>query len=204
MEFFRDPPNWAYALLIGLVVLPGLAAALFSGDPRRTEKKKGLSPRTGLALISVISLLLLLGLFACDHFLENDRKQIIRKINEMSAGVHERNLNKIFEHVSESFQESGANKQRLRELANRHLIDNGDVTEVKVTQVVVESVSREQKQAVAVFLIKVEGNSIPSNAALFRIKARFVLDPDNQWRLRSFDMFTPEGQGNRVPVPGMG
>ncbi len=204
MDFLRDPPNWAFMLLLALVVLPGLAAFLFpsTNDPRRGEKKKGISTRTWLALVSALALLLLFGLWACDRFLENDRKQIIRKINEMSAGVHERNMNKVFEHVSESFQMSGTNRQSLRNLADNHT-SNRDVTEVKVSDVNVESVSREQKNAVVVFLAKVEGVSLPNNG-LFRIRARFVLDPDNQWRLHSFDVFTPEGQGNRIPVPGLG
>ncbi len=202
MDFLRDPPNWAFLMLTVLVVLPGLAAFLFRGDPRRGEKKKGISTRTWLALVSALALLLLFGLWACDRFLENDRKQIIRKINEMSAGVHERNMDKVFAHVSESFELSGANKQSLRNLANHHT-GNQTVTEIKVSDIKIESVSREQKQAAAIFLAKVEGNGLPNNG-LFRIRARFVLDSDNQWRLHSFDVFTPEGQGNRIPVPGIG
>src|SRR5438105_15014549 len=98
MSFLAEPPTWAYGLLVALIVLPALAAFLFPGrvDPRRAQKK-GPSGRTLLWLLSGLALLLLIGLRTCDYFLESDQEQIIRKLHEMSDGVHERNMNKLFQ-----------------------------------------------------------------------------------------------------------
>ncbi|MFL5342545.1 MAG: hypothetical protein ACJ8F7_20555 [Gemmataceae bacterium] len=204
MDFLAEPPAWAYMLLIAAVVLPAGAALVVVRRPvpKRGEKAKRFTAREWLFVVSGIALLLLLGLWVCDHFLESDQEQIVRKLNEMSAGIHDRNMNAVFQHVSNSFRLGGSDKAALRKRAD-DASSSGQVTEIKVWDVRIDSLSREEKKAVAQFLFKVEG-SVPTGSAPFRCRAKFVLDPDNQWRLQSFDVFTPEGQGNPIQVPGVG
>jgi hypothetical protein len=199
MDFLASPPYWAYILLIIAVVVPFGAAFVFTGSrPKRDEKKKGPSARAILFGISGLALLLLLGLWACDHFVESDTEQIDRKMHEMSAGVHERNMDNVFRHVSDSFHVGSANKAAFRQLADG-AIQRQDITEIEVWDIAVESVSRETKTATVRFRFKPKGR-VPENAGYIG-KSKFVLDPDKEWRLQSIEI--SDSLGNPIQVQGL-
>src|SRR5437879_6139718 len=143
MDFLASPPSWAYILLIVAAVVPLGAAFVFTGNQsKRNEKKKRPSTKAILIGLSVLALLLLIGLRAADYFLESDTEQIDRKLHEMSAGVHERNMDKVFRHVSESFRVGSTNKAAFRQLADG-AIQRQDITDIEIWDIAVESVSRD-------------------------------------------------------------
>jgi hypothetical protein len=121
-------------------------------------------------------------------------------MREMSDGVRQRNLDRVFQHISESFRVGAADKAGLRRLADSAQQDHR-VDEIVIWDVALEPIT-DGKNAVVKFLFKVKGSF--SNETFFRGKAYFVRDPDGQWRLQRFEVFNPAADSNTpIPVPGL-
>src|SRR5262245_63202812 len=97
--WLSDPPTSVYLIPAAVAVLSLLAAVfLFPKQPKlRDPKQKRSSPRKYLFIAAGVALVALLAVSLCDRLYESDREQIVRKLNEMSAGVRERSE----EHTSE-------------------------------------------------------------------------------------------------------
>lgn len=203
-DFIADPSLKHYLILLALAVLPLLAVFfLFSGpSPSKRRGEKDNSQRTKMILlgISVLMVLLMLGLFVADRMIESDREQIVRKLEEMSAGVRDRNLDRTFNHVSSSFRLGGADKARLRS-AGESAQQRGDVTEIPFWDIDIESIDKETGKAIVNFRFKVIGNRISENQ--FICEATFTRDPDGEWRLQTFRVFPPTGKKDEYQVPGL-
>jgi hypothetical protein len=163
-------------------------------------------------LYGMVAFLALAGLyFLLDRLVETDREQIVRKVNEMAAGVRERNVDRIFAHVSEQFRLSGSDRAAFRQLAER-AIRNGQVTEVKAwdflfpddfrgTERRTVGGTQQEVQVVRVqFRVKPEGPAL--NTAGFLCRATFIRDPDGQLRLLDFQLFNPlVDQNQPIQIP---
>jgi hypothetical protein len=200
-DILADPPYWLYVLLILAVVFPLLMAVGFGGSASSRKREKKSSPRRRFLIASGVAFLMLLGLFVCDHFFESDKEQIQRKLKDMSDGVHERNLDKVFQHISDSFRVGPADKASLRRLADSAQ-QNHQVDEVIIWDPVLEPIT-DGKNATVRFKFKVRGSGF-SNEMFFGGKGYFVRDPDNQWRLQKFEVFNPAAESNTpIQVPGL-
>jgi hypothetical protein len=148
-----------------------------------------------------VAFLALAGLyFLLDRLVETDREQIVRKIEEMSAGVRERNVDRIFAHVSEQFRLNNTDRAAFRAFADR-AIRTGQVTEVKAWDFhfdddfraterrTVRGTPQEAQLARVRFTVKPEGPGITT--AGFLCRATFIRDPDGQLRLLDFQLFNP-------------
>jgi ketosteroid isomerase-like protein len=200
-SFLSDPPVVLYGLLVLVAVVP-LLAALFFPENRtaaRGLEKKPPSRRKWFLLVAGIGFLLLAGLALSDYFFESDREQIKRKLNEMSEGVRNHDMNRVFINVSESFRVQSADKAALRKVADAGQ-QSGQVTEIKLSNIEVQPIESGARNATAEFQVKIEG----PQQLFFRCRAVFVKDPDGQWRLQSFQVFNPAADMNQpIPVPGM-
>src|SRR5262249_6181730 len=111
-EILADPPAALYIVLVLAAVLP-LALAFFVVAPAKDKKSPS---RTRYFVVSGVALLLLLILIICRLVApESDQKQILRKMREMSEGVVERNLDKTFRHVSDTFQYGSTRRNALQQ-----------------------------------------------------------------------------------------
>jgi hypothetical protein len=148
-----------------------------------------------------VAFLALIGLyFLLDRLVETDREQIVRKLGEMSAGVRERNVDRIFAHVSEQFRLNNSDRAAFRAFAEK-AISRGQVTEVKVWDFqfpddfrsterrTVRGASQQVQLARVQFRINPEGPGLTN--AQFLVRATFVRDPDGQLRLLDFQLFNP-------------
>jgi hypothetical protein len=201
-SILSDPPAWLSWGLIIVAVL-GLLAAFFltpAADPKQADAKKRRSRQTILFAVSAVALLLWLGLKATDYFFESDAEQIQRKLREMSEGVHERNSNKIFQHVSESFRYGSSDKAALRHRGEQAQ-ETGQVTDIPIWDVNVQPIPKGATTATVIFRFKVNGNALRENQFLCR--TQFVKDPDGQWRLQGFEVFPPTGLKDSYSVPGL-
>src|SRR5207302_240313 len=115
-NWLSDPPVSLYLLLGAAGVLSLLAAFFLCGrqSKKPSPKRKRLSPRTCLIAAGALALLLLLGLGICDALYESDREQIDRKVREMSRGVKDKDLDRVFRHVSDSFRFGSTGKAEFR------------------------------------------------------------------------------------------
>jgi hypothetical protein len=163
-------------------------------------------------LYATAAFLALIGLyFLLDRLVETDREQIVRKVEEMSAGVRDRNVDRIFAHVSEQFRLSNSDRAAFRALAER-AIRTGQVTEVKAWDFqfpddfrgterrTVRGTPQEVQVARVVFRVHPEGPGLTN--AQFLVRATFVRDPDGQLRLLDFQLFNPfVDQNQPIQIP---
>src|SRR5262245_8194090 len=133
----EDPAD-AYAFLAVLAIILGVVWWFNRGADFGKKKLpwlQGLLARRltlnqccamGLTSIGVLAMLILALYFLVD----TPNKRIRRAIREMSDGVREDNIDKIFAHISNQFRWSGRTKEMFRpEVESRRR--SGDITEVR-------------------------------------------------------------------------
>jgi len=120
---------------------------------------------------------------------ETDGRQIERKVREMAAGLQERRFDQTFSHISDEFRRGGRDKRALQQEAES-VARRFDIREVNVWDIDVREISRERRAARVDFNVKAKGNW-GGDEAFYRCEADFILDPDGDWRLRSFELFIP-------------
>ena len=163
-------------------------------------------------LYATVAFLGLIGLyFLLDRLVETDREQIVRKVEEMSAAVRERNVERIFANVSEQFHLGASDRASFRALAER-AIRTGQVTAVSVWDFqfpedfrgterrTVRGATQQLQVARAQFRAHPEGPGLAN--AQFLVRATFVRDPDGQLRLLDFQLFNPlVDQNQPIQIP---
>jgi hypothetical protein len=177
-------------LLLALVGLISLAAWW------RTRK------RTYLAVASAAGVLIL-GYFALDRVVESDAEQIGRRLQEMADGVTARDYDHVFRHMSDSFFVLNVDKGAFRRYADEYS-RRLQVTSLTIWDVVRSGISRERRRAEVGFRFKIQTN-LTQGYEFFFARTVFVLDPDGQWRLQSFEVFNPYSDSKQpLQVPGWG
>jgi hypothetical protein len=163
------------------------------------------TPRTAYAIGCIIVAALLLLYLLLDFTVETDREQITHSIQEMSAGVQEHNVNRIFDHVSDKYSRNGMDKETFRG------ITKGLITSNAVDQVIIwgwefpgdykrkesESDARENIARVN-FMAKPVGQQ---GIGLYYIEATMHRDADGKWRLQDWKAFDPYHKSAATPVP---
>jgi hypothetical protein len=153
-----------------------------------------------------VVVLVLLGLYILLLFLygETAREQIERKVKEMVAGVDRKDVEAIFKHISDRFEltqgSQTLDKQGLRRYAEEAL-RRPELRGMLVTDVAVGTIDREKGKAPVGFMVKILGSNEVGDL-FYRVDAEFTLDPDKQWRMKTFKLFRPLGEHNEpVPLP---
>jgi hypothetical protein len=156
----------------------------------------------------------LVGLyFLLDRLVETDREQVVRKVREMAAAVEARNIDGIFVHVSKEFRLGGLDKDGFRSFAEQ-AIRLRQVEEVEVWDFDVPPAYRSPHEsrvggstrqtlvAQVAFRAKPKGNGPGMEGVGYPCEARFVRDPDGQWRLLDFQVFKPVSDTKEpLPIP---
>src|SRR5437763_185273 len=73
--------------------------------------------RRRYAVIAGLAAVALVGLVLLDRYVESDREQMVRKVQEIAVAVPARDFAHMFRHISDSFNRHGFDKQRFRDFA---------------------------------------------------------------------------------------
>jgi hypothetical protein len=145
----------------------------------------------------ILLIMLVIYVTLC-FFVETTSEQIERKIRLMVAGVDQKNVDKIFEHISDRFEyQQGStrlNKQEMRGYAAEGL-RRPELRGILVTGIGVDNIDRGAGTAKALFQVKVLGTNEVGDT-FFQVDADFVRDSDKEWRMQSFRLFRPIGEHN--------
>jgi hypothetical protein len=183
-----EDPTYVY-MLLGIVAV-ALAAAYWTR-------------RQGKYAIGVGVVLLLIGLVALlDYLIVTDREQIVRNVGSLCQAVGDRDLDRAFAHLSKDFRYHSLNKATFEENVRR-LVSIHQPNEAKAWDFEVLDVSREKRSATVLFRAKVKGNW-SGGAEFYLVRAEYVLDPDGQWRMKTFKLSNPlVNTEDEVGVPGL-
>ena len=134
--------------------------------------------------------LALIALFVLLTFLvPTDRSRIVGAIQEMGQGVKAGNPDLIFRNISDKFRLGGLDKPTFRRFVEG-VLQRKQVTEIEVWDIERPEVSRPNRTAKIAFQVKPKG-PLAGEDVPYRCKATFVLDPDDHWRLQTFQVFNP-------------
>jgi hypothetical protein len=188
-------PSWLVDDASVLYVLLGIVALGLAAGWWFTRQRSYL---IGLGVV----VLLLVGVWLLGRLIETDAKQIKGKLEAMAAGVEARNPDQIFTHISKDFLYRGRVTKDAFRQKHESDIRNGEVQKIKIWDVDVRNVDRTQRTATVFFKTKAEG-MVVRDYQFFNCRATFVLDPDDQWRLKDFQLFPPTtdpGQGEALDL----
>jgi hypothetical protein len=203
MPHWLSDPSRTFLILLGaLSVAAGVAAILLFPDTdsvARTGKTPSSRARRLLLSLALVMGIAVICLLITDFLWESDREQITRKIEEMSAGVAERNLDKVFQHVSERFQYGVATKAALR-ARGESALQSGQVTAIPIWDIQVPPIPHGAERVKVLFRFKVKGNVFTENQF---IGEGVFANEDGQWRLIGIEVYSPTGTRDRYAIPGL-
>jgi hypothetical protein len=189
-------PDWLVegdVTVLTLLALAGVVSAALWWQSRKRA----------FGIAAIVIAFLAMTIVLVDRVVESDREQIQRKIGEIAAAISNQNLDAAFAHVSADFRRGGLDKAGFRKYADGRL-RSGFVSDVVVWDIHVLDISRDSRLATAECAFRVHGSfgATPPGAI---VRIAFVLDSDNQWRVRDFDWFTSMANSNSpMPIPGWG
>jgi|GEM_PF-2381631 len=180
-----DDPTFVYAVLAALAVILGVAWW-------RTKQGK-------LFIAVLVAIALIGGVWLLSHFGVTDAKRIQHAVEAMAAAVERHDVNTIISHTSRDFDYHGTSRESARQKL-QDIMSRGDVTEVVVWDFEAENISRAERSANMLFIVKPKGNW--NSGTHYLCRARFVLE-DGEWRMQSFAIFNPFVDTNKeIIVPG--
>jgi hypothetical protein len=174
--------TWIVESTTLLTILLATVALAFVAGWWRTRKSNFLFG-------AAVALAVIAALFAVGYFVETDGQKLEHSVQEMAEGVKTHKLDRTFAQISESFNYGGIDKKTLCDKVNG-TVQVRNVTAVDVWDFQTEEVSREKRTARVHFRVKPRGNW-DAEGMTYRCVADFVLDPDDQWRLKTFNIYDP-------------
>jgi hypothetical protein len=187
MNWLVDDPTPAYFVL-------GVAALALAAGWWRSRERIYL---IGLAIVGGLLALVVVLYFLIDC----DAKRIHRKIDAMAAAVAARDVDRVFAQISDRFHLGSTDKAQFQDRVAAY-IASGEIQEIRVWDYKPVEISRATGDALV--QLKVKGRGAATRGEFYNCRSRFVLDPDGQWRLQTFELFLPgfephAGQGIALP-----
>lgn len=189
-------PDWLIESNPSLYFLLAAAAIGFATAWWRTRQRK-------YAIAAGVSLALLVAAYLSHRLVESDREQMVRKIGEMSVAVRGRQIDRVFEHVSDSFLTNGVDKKGFRAYAESRN-QSRFVEEFVAWDFEPGPTSRESRAGELRFFFKVRGSFGETPPGYFA-RTLWVYDSDGQWRLKGYELYNSINDSKTpVAVPGWG
>jgi hypothetical protein len=183
-----DEPSFLWTVL-------GIIALAFAVAWWRT-------PRRAYAFGAAAALGLLLLVVALFNFIDTDSKRIERSIQAMASAVDAHRLDDVFSHISAEFRFEAMDKEQFRQWA-KSIMDRYGVSGMQTWDYQPVAIDLGQRLATVTFKVKAHGIET-QGVTFYNCRAKFVLDPDDQWRLKGFEIFPPHiapGSGQSLPLP---
>jgi hypothetical protein len=185
-------PTWYYYVTGALYFV---AIGLLIAAWKTRKRKYALGAGFAVALIVLASVFVFM--------FPSDQQRIESAVRDMQKGVKDKNADLIFVHISDDFRIGLADKPALRKLAEGAM-KRGDVNDIIVWDFRDAEISRADRTATIKFYIKPKGNVIADPEPYYTCKAKFVLDSDDEWRMKSFELFKPVGDADKpIQIPNM-
>jgi hypothetical protein len=173
--------DWLFEGRTAVYCLLGVVAVILFLVWWRTRTRAVLLAAGAVALLAGVYLLLSL-------LVETPRKQIERELQEMAAAVKARNTDGIFKHIAREFSFRGMDRAQFRgsvdTVLQRGLVDDLVIYDVEWRE------PGDNRMRPVEFMAKPKGPALGDQPA-YRVRARFVLEDDGQWRMQSFEVYNP-------------
>ena len=188
-------PRWIVEDPSTVYFLLGIAALVFGVLLWIRQERKWLY---GLGAVAVLAALVAL----LDYLIVTDFERMQLHVKDMAGAVATKDVDRIFSHISPDFRKGGADKKLFRGLVQQ-AIKSGEVTELAVWEFERGDFAPDNKHAKVLFLVKGRGPHLGQKEYL-RCVATFVLEPDGQWRMTTYELTDPiTAKGEPIDIPGL-
>jgi hypothetical protein len=183
-----DPPQTFYLVLIGVVLVTGALAG-------RNQDRRS-------AIRFAVAGAVLLVFFLIDALSESPREEAVRKVTAMADAASVPDPDRFVEHVSQSFDYNGKNREDLRQSTAW-----GEVR-ARHARIAVWGFGRDAFERISDTEVEIgfyAKAQTPEGQFLARyVKSRFVKDPDGQYRVKTMRFYNPADRGinTEEPIPG--
>jgi hypothetical protein len=135
-----------------------------------------------------------------DALVETRREQITRKLRDMAAAVEARQADRIAAHLAADFRYAGKDREAFRAFVadafRRRHVDRLEVWDFHWTDGATATTCPVE------FFAKPYGTW--GSDAFYLVRAHFVREAGDQWRLRDFDVFNPVADSRQpMPIPNL-
>jgi hypothetical protein len=164
-------------LLLGVIAI-GLLVAFWL-----TRKRAWLFAAGGVLVLILIVFLLRL-------FVPTDYARIMDSIQAMRSGVQKHDTEAVMKHIAQDFSFGSFDRKAFRARVD-HAFQNRFVDDVNFWEFDEVKIDRPNKTATLAFKAKPHPQSSGEGLEHYLVRATFVLEPDDQWRLKTFRLFNP-------------
>jgi hypothetical protein len=131
-----------------------------------------------------------------------DREQIMDHLGVMADAASNRDLERVFSHISKDFQHGSMDKAAFRQAAERAMRRH-NVRNLRIWELEPGEISRDTRSGKIAFKVKADSD-FTRGAEFYLCRAEFVLDPDGQWRMKGFQLFNPFVNTDQpLQIPGL-
>jgi hypothetical protein len=186
-----DDPSAAY-LVAGLA---GLAFAIGWWN-----KRKAWLAWATVACVAAIGAIALLA-----TLVDSDSKRVERSLSDMAAGVDNHDLDRVFRHLAVTFHAGSMDREAFRRYADR-VLQSRHPHGINVWDIDGTELARDRKRGPVFFKVKGEGLEESEGVNFYNVRSAFVLEPDGQWRMQDFQLFSPTvdpRRGEPLGLPGL-
>jgi hypothetical protein len=173
--------NWLFEGSIAIYLLLGLIAAVLAYEGFRDRNHRLLYAAGVVCIVMVLY-------FILDMLVETEQEQIKRKLAEIANGLNKPDTTAVSQHLSQQFKfrsfDRNAMRRRADEAIRQHSIRN-----VRIWDVEIKDMDHEKRTAKVTFSVKAESSF--GNGPFLLCRSVWVLDPDGQWRMKTFDLYNP-------------
>lgn len=113
---------------------------------------------------------------------KTDRQQLEDAVNEMARGVENKQLDRVFKHISNDFRYGGNTREMLYNTAQSRIKEH-EVKDIRINRFQAE-IDREKKHARTGFFVSASADRL----ILFRAEADFQLDGDS-WKMKTIRFY---------------
>lgn len=146
--------------------------------------------RRGFAIAALVMAVLAGLYFLLDVLVETEAQKIERSLKQIASATQNKDVDLIFDNISESFTRKTWSKKAYHDLVARFL-PLYEVKEVRFWDVRFLELSRSGGMAKVYFRIRAVGGPNPEYPFLRDCQATYRRDPDGRWRLQAFTLFMP-------------
>jgi hypothetical protein len=192
-------PTWIVDDPSVACIVAGLAALVLVIGWWNTRK-------TWLAWSAALCLAAIAAIALVYIFVDSDSKRVERELSEMAAGVENRDLDRIFGHVAQTFHVGSMDRNSFRGYADR-MLQAHHPHGINVWDFDGTELSHDRKSGPVFFKMKAGGLEESEGVTFYNVRSTFVLEPDGQWRMQDFQLFSPTADPRRaepLALPGLG
>jgi hypothetical protein len=175
-------PSWLVEDPTPVYILLAVAVAVLAAAYWNTRKRA--------YLFGIAGVLLLAGaVWLIDFLVVTEREKLNATVASMGRALRALDTDRVFQHISESFEYGGMKKAGFQETVRRG-IRQFQVQDLQIWNVEIRDLNPEKRTAKVEFNAKAKGNW-SGGADYYLVEADFALEPDGQWRMRHFTLHNP-------------